>query len=206
MMKLKAVPYGSPEYWEKRYVEESDQDKTPGFEWYPGADEILCKELHQVIPEGDPILEIGSGSSELAIKLEERGYNVMFTDVSETVIEKMKGKWEDREEKKIDFAAMNACHLPLKTESLWAVVDKGTLDAVDCTDNRQTDECLREVHRVLAENGHYFLVSCREPDVRREDFGHLLDVEKIVEIRSDEGNRSIPCPDAYLYVLKKKGK
>ncbi len=203
-MKLKSVPYGSPKYWNERYKAE-----TCGFEWYPGADETLCKAFKEHLPGigreagSESVLEIGSGSSELAYKLWQcSSSSIIVTDISATVIETMKHKWKDQTETSIQFAVVDCCKIPCRESSFEAVVDKGTLDAIDCTDDRNTNLCLSEVHRVLRSGGLYFLVSCREPGVRRQDVHDLFDILSIVEVRSNP-DLKLPCPDAYLYIMKK---
>ncbi len=215
-MKVKAVPYGSPEYWESRYKKEADE-QGQGFEWYPTADELVCAEAAKRVAPGSKLLEIGSGSSQLAFKLHEacgrgRGTSFLFTDISETVVATMSAKWRadggDAQAKSdMEFAVMDCCDLPVASDSVDFVVDKGTLDAIDCTDERNTSLCLREVHRVLRRSapgaGLYLLVSCRDPEGRRQDFGDLFTVLEILEVRADP-KASSPCPDAYFYILEKK--
>ena len=204
-MNERGLPYGSQKYWENRYNKEKAQDTT--FDWYPGADEILCEEMVKYLPpdKGTRVLEIGSGSSQLAYKLCcQLSYRVVATDICLNVIHNIQEKWKGSLAKgAIEFMCVDCCKLPLACQSLRSVVDKGTLDAVDCTDDRATGKCLEEVHRVLLDAGFYFLVSCREPKTRREDVSHLFDIVSIVEIRS-AANKSCPCPDAYLYILQKK--
>ena len=198
-MKVRTLEYGSPEYWTDRYRKEEDDGRV--FDWYPGADDILCQEIEKYIPRGEVVLEIGSGSSQLAYKLCQMKYNVFLTDICLNVVTSMKDKWR-KMSNIVGFMTLDCCGMPLKSVSLASVVDKGTLDAVDCTDDRKSNVCLREVHRVLGPGGYYFLISCRDPRTRKEDVKSLFDVRSIVEIRSS-ANANVPCPDAYLYILQK---
>ncbi|QDZ23017.1 methyltransferase [Chloropicon primus] len=201
----RAVPFGDSEYWVERYEREAED----GFEWYPGAESIVCEELSHLTSEerGWRWLEIGSGSSALASKLagEHSSATLCVSDVAPNVVATMKERLLQGGAQNLEFAVLDATSMKcIRSESMDLVFDKGTLDAIDCLDHEHagTSRCLSEVRRVLNPGGSYLLVSCREPEGRRRDFelGGLRLV-KTVEIKGVDPR--CPCPDAYLFLVQK---
>ena len=188
------VPYGSATYWENRYRNESDA----GFEWYPNADNVVADALPDAVPACGSVLEIGSGSSQMARKLLDSSRRVWFTDISPTVCSNMRERGLSDVSGQVEFSVIDCCRLPFRPASFDAVVDKATLDAIDCTDDRNTNLCLGEVHRVLRGCGVYFLISCREPTVREADLGGLFTISSVVDVWSESDPHS-PCPLAHVY-------
>ena len=148
------------------------------------------------------MLEIGCGTSNLARRLWEKGFrSILVTDMSETALILQRRSCGMGHA--IDFALIDCCKIPLQAATLRAVIDKGTLDALDCTDERDTLKCLTEVHRVLSDDGLYFLVSCRDPSVRMQDTKGLFKLLSGFEVHSAAKGRADPCPDWYFYIFQK---
>jgi len=109
---MKAVPYGSVEYWSSRYDDEERDKPGGGFEWYPGADDVVVDLLSKLggYDDGFEALEIGSGSSELAAKLAASfaGSHVILSDFAENVVHRMRERLGGKD---LEFHVVDCCRM-----------------------------------------------------------------------------------------------
>ncbi|KAK9820533.1 hypothetical protein WJX72_011375 [[Myrmecia] bisecta] len=195
---LRPVEYEDMEYWNKRYSKEA-KTGSGGFEWYPGHEAAILEAVRRHCKAG-AALEIGCGSSQLALLVSQQGFHpVLATDLSQVVVEQCQQRFAGHDG--LEFRVMDCCALDSADAAWDLVLDKGTLDAVDC--GGATSTVLQEVVRVLKQAGWYILVSCRDPAWRRAALDAHLHVADIQELRGP-GNVSSPCPDAYIYCLQKR--
>ncbi|KZT67367.1 S-adenosyl-L-methionine-dependent methyltransferase [Daedalea quercina L-15889] len=156
--------YGTREYWDQRYTQESDDTSFDWFKSYADVADIL----RELIPDkGARILMLGCGNSKLSEEMYDDGYkNIVNTDYSGVVIEKMKHKHAEARPE-MEWHEMDIRDLSLESGSFDVAVDKGTMDAMmtakgDVWDppeevvqncNREVDEVLR----VLRKPGGVFI-------------------------------------------------
>jgi len=154
--------YGKSEYWDERY----SRDLEP-FDWYQrfaGVKDIVT----QHIQPDSKILNVGSGNSRMSEEMYDEGYqNIVNIDISSIVTKAMQEKYKDKGPS-FKYLHMDARALDFEDGTFDCVVDKGTLDAILCGENSvaNAQKVLSEVHRVLAPNGVYILISYGTPDHR----------------------------------------
>lgn len=111
---------------------------------------------------------------------------------------------------------MDAKDLKYENGEFDVILDKGTLDSVLCGNDstENTKLMLREVYRVLNENGIYFYISYGKPEYREiylnnPEFSWEVLSMKIAKpnIGGNDNNVSVDKEDEgfhYIYICKKK--
>nr|VWO98231.1 Type III effector protein (Skwp 4) [Ganoderma boninense] len=172
--------YGTKEYWDQRYTQESEETS---FDWFKSYKDI-ADIMRELIPDkSSRILMLGCGNSTLSQDMYEDGYkNIVNTDYSGILIDKMKRHEMDIRDLKFD------------TGSFDVAIDKGTMDAMmtakaDVWDppeevvqncNREVDEVLR----VLRKGGVFIYLTFGQPHFRRRYLdrpGTTLEIRKLGE-------------------------
>ncbi|KAJ4473629.1 S-adenosyl-L-methionine-dependent methyltransferase [Lentinula aciculospora] len=145
--------YGSKQYWNQRYAQEADDTS---FDWFKSYSEI-ADTLRSLIPDkASRILMLGCGSSTLSEQMYDDGYhNIVNTDYSSIVIEKMKRKHEETRPQ-MKWYEMDVRDLHFSDNSFDVAIDKGTMDAMmtvkgDIWNPPQqvVDDCTKEVSEVI---------------------------------------------------------
>jgi len=180
-----ATGYGEKEYWEKRYSLQDDK-----YEWYltwdilkkwllpelkvmeqsNNDDDANCEEMKQTELRRRKDLKtliVGCGNSELSADMYVDGFtNLLSTDYSEVVVEKMKKKYAANPD--ILFEVMDIRKMLLEDGVVDVIVDKGTLDAVLCGNDsaKNANEMLMECSRMLKKGGLLLIVTYGKPDSR----------------------------------------
>ncbi|KAK8806625.1 hypothetical protein WA538_003694 [Blastocystis sp. DL] len=121
--------YADTQYWEERYQKSPDDE----FEWYYDYDTLKdCQDILE-----DAVLVVGCGNSMLCedMALHHEG-PIEGIDISQTVIEEMKKKHAKTKEKHpsmapVEYKVLDATDMGYE-HVFNAVVDKGTLDALNC--------------------------------------------------------------------------
>ena len=161
----KKLTYADAEFWEKKYSE----DASP-FEWYVswarlkpviGATLTKCKR----------VLHVGCGTSALGADLLETGVeSVVNMDVSAAVIKVMARRY--RKSEGLEWVVGDIRKTGLKSGSFDAVVDKGTMDALMCSDIavRVMYNMFEEISRLLKPGGFFIEVSSGCEDLRASYF------------------------------------
>ena len=184
------IMQGDRAYWETR-AQRPDQPETQ--EWFLVGFERLRPHLERIgaLDASKSVLEAGCGTSRLALDLcAARGPggagSVLAFDYSETCVLRQQARLQQLEECELSgsvshrrgtggprYRTMDARDLPLGGCSYDVVLDKGTLDAVDCvgadddaaSGARAAARCAAEYARVLRPGGWLCIVTC----------GHSLD-------------------------------
>jgi SAM-dependent methyltransferase len=125
------------------------------------------------------LLDVGCGNSGLGAALWSRGWTRQtHIDVSEVVIARMKALYRDVAGQCGEWIAMDATQMRFDDASFDIVLEKGTLDALDCTPEEQKvcHAIVRECSRVLRPGGVLLVVTHGDPRRRlpllqQEQFG-----------------------------------
>ncbi|KAI0642257.1 S-adenosyl-L-methionine-dependent methyltransferase [Trametes meyenii] len=165
--------YGTKEYWDQRYSQESEDSS---FDWFKSYQDI-AEIIRELIPDkASKVLMLGCGNSTLSQDMYDDGYkNIVNTDYSGILIEKMKHKHQERPE--MEWHEMDIRDLKFEDDVFDVAIDKGTMDAMmtakaDVWDppeevvqncNREVDEVLR----VLRKGGIFVYLTFGQPHFRR---------------------------------------
>ncbi|KAJ8094447.1 hypothetical protein PM082_010881 [Marasmius tenuissimus] len=156
--------YGTKEYWNQRYAQESE---NASFDWFKSYGEI-SDIMRSLIPDrSSRILMLGCGNSKLSEEMYDDGYrNIVNVDYSGIVIEQMQTR-HGQERPEMEWHEMDVRDLAFDAASFDVVIDKGTMDAMmtvkgDIWNPPQQviDDCTREVGeavRVLRKGTGLFL-------------------------------------------------
>lgn len=192
------VDYGKRSYWDERY--RTDDGCLDWYVEYDGVRHLmeplllsLCSELY-----GAKLLTVGCGNSTLGRDLVAAGFhasNVVNTDYSSVVIEKMTARYPD-----LTFQVMDVTRMSYDPSSFDAVIDKGTLDAV-IQARQDVGEMMKEVVRVLKPNGLFIQITHAIPEAREHLFQTEIYPWNMIHIHT------IPKPNGrgnyHMFVLKK---
>ena len=151
--------YSNKDYWNQRF------EKTESFDWYVGWSE-LKNILTPIMDETSNILMVGCGNSKVSENIYIEGYcNITNIDISDVVIEKMKTNNVDK--KNMKYIEMDATNMNFDKESFQVTIDKGTLDALNCSDNDSMSvDLIREMFRVTSVKGYCVIITHSGPDLR----------------------------------------
>ena len=202
--------YSSLSFWEKRYTNEHLEI----FEWYQTYESLREKIIDYIKPEYK-ILNVGSGTSKFAEDLFYEGIkNVTNIDFSESAVRLLE---EHFEEQQIESKCIKMNVLDMKDfqEGQFNLVfDKALLDSILCGEDalETVKTMLKEIYRVLADEGYYIIVSNSDESTRKDLFDLNLWEYKFMEIGKptkfiviDEKEKD-PKNYYYIYILKKKAK
>ncbi|KAH6627217.1 hypothetical protein B0J18DRAFT_426811 [Chaetomium sp. MPI-SDFR-AT-0129] len=174
------VALGRPEYWDEHYSKSDGEQPT--HEWFRSFED-LEDFFHQnlftapgLTAADDPlILHLGSGDSVIPLELSSRGYSHhICADFAPALVSMMSER--HKEVPGIRWLQMDVRDMVgLANKSVSVAFDKGTLDAMlhgspwsppaDVLEN--TEKYMREVHRVLADDGVFLYITFRQPHFMR---------------------------------------
>ncbi|KAJ6720890.1 S-ADENOSYL-L-METHIONINE-DEPENDENT METHYLTRANSFERASES SUPERFAMILY PROTEIN [Salix viminalis] len=166
--------YGEPWYWDNRYSSESGS-----FDWYQKYPS-LAPLINLYIPRHvhPRILVVGCGNSAFSEGMVSDGYeDVVNIDISSVILD-------------MDVRDMSE----FQSGSFDAVIDKGTLDSILCGNDSRNNapKMLKEVWRVLKDNGVYILVTYGAPVYRlqllRDSCSWRIKLHVIDKLLSEEGS------------------
>ena len=200
--------YSSLAFWEKRYTNEHLEI----FEWYQTFESLREKIIDYIKPE-HKILNVGCGTSKFAEDLFYEGIkNVVNIDFSESAIRLLEEHFEEQQIVskciKMDVLDMKE----FKDEEFNIVFDKALLDSVLCGENAldTVKIMIKEIYRVLADEGYYIIVSNSDESTRKELFDEKLweysfcQIGKPTKIIVIDEKDKDPKNFHYIYILKKK--
>ena len=171
--------YSSLEYWNSRYT----TGESAGHVWYFGYD-VLQPLLHSIVPEKfspDPwsVLEIGCGDRPILPDLVKDPHfeccRAVGVDYSPAIVRQL--RQEERSSKRartssegitnrVSYAQADARALTYHDESFDLVLDKGTIDAMMCSDAEgfiNARSICSEASRVTRPGGAFVIVSHMNP-------------------------------------------
>ena len=189
--------FGDATFWDKTYTKSGDNEVV---EWF-GVDYMDVRHTIRRLMGTQrlrPILNIGSGNSSFPGDLHDAGYrNVVSIDVSTVVLQQMAKRYSRKRE--LRWLCMDATNMAFDDEIFPLVIDKGTLDAIICTNNPEhwIKTYFKELYRVMEPDGTFMLITGYEPrDVMKYFSRHPWSVEHN-EIDGRDG------ATAHLYLASK---
>ena len=200
--------YSSLAFWERRYTNEHLEI----FEWYQTYESLREKIIDYIKPEYK-ILNVGSGTSKFAEDLFYEGIkNVTNIDFSESAVRLLE---EHFEEQQIESKCIKMNVLDMKDfqEGQFNLVfDKALLDSILCGEDalETVKTMLKEIYRVLADEGYYIIISNSDESTRKDLFDLNLWEYKFMEIGKPtkfiviNEKEKDPKNYHYIYILKKK--
>jgi len=169
------VQFGEAAYWDKRYETEEH------YEWIVGYAELKDIIVRVCASKSARILNLGCGTSRISEDMYDDGYtNIVNTDISETVINKMRARNVDRPgmewlvEDALDMAG-------LADGTFDLVLDKSTLDALAHTQKAAVlAKLMGESCRVLKPEGTYLQITVNQHNPNYLRMPHLdFDIETL---------------------------
>lgn len=174
--------YASQEYWDERYRNNHYHN------WYFTFDEmlpLLTKEWRR-LQSYPAVLEIGCGDVPLVTDIS-RNMNCdtsVGIDFSDTIIDILQSKNCSN----LSFSCMDARRMTFQESSFDIVIDKGTLDAMLCSESEGFDNAVRllfEAVRVLRVGGSIIIISHMEYE--SDEFQTVLVQCLLPALQSREG-------------------
>lgn len=159
--------FGEDQYWENRY-----QEKDEEYEWY----QPWCANRKYVLPllnqcKVKEILNLGCGNSPMGIEMLKDGFDrIINIDISPSVIKQMKERY--KQENRVEWITMDCTKLDFPEDSFDAVIEKGTIDALVCKNDKGSsiNDLLKESFRVLRRGGIFLSISFGKPSLRLNYF------------------------------------
>eukprot|EP01057_Protomagalhaensia_wolfi_P001594 Protomagalhaensia_wolfi_Nauph_80__1593@NODE_1984_length_1256_cov_12_742810_g1552_i0_p1_GENE_NODE_1984_length_1256_cov_12_742810_g1552_i0NODE_1984_length_1256_cov_12_742810_g1552_i0_p1_ORF_typecomplete_len203_score7_95Methyltransf_31/PF13847_6/5_9e19Methyltransf_11/PF08241_12/1_6e18Methyltransf_23/PF13489_6/6_9e17Methyltransf_25/PF13649_6/3_4e13Methyltransf_12/PF08242_12/9_5e12TPMT/PF05724_11/9_8e12Ubie_methyltran/PF01209_18/1_6e11NodS/PF05401_11/2_3e09CMAS/PF02353_20/1_3e08MetW/PF07021_12/1e07Te len=168
--------HSKKEYWDERYTKDPD-----AFEWY--ADYTLLRSLiGETFSKKSKILHVGCGTSTLAEDMAHDGFkDITSIDFSAVAVQAQQTRHKKGNYQLADIRSAPDFH----TASFDAIIDKGTLDSLMCSDGAASDvnQMLSECHRLLKPEGVLFCVSHGKP-TNRLGFFHQPDFQWQVTVKT----------------------
>ncbi|PIA55592.1 hypothetical protein AQUCO_00700120v1 [Aquilegia coerulea] len=173
-----ALAYLDPTYWDERFKSEEH------YEWfkdYSHFQHLIQQHIPSNSNSNSSVLELGCGNSKLCEELSKDGItDITCIDLSPIAVENLRSRLLDKGYKDIKVLVADMLELPFGEESFDVVIEKGTMDVlfVDSGDpwnpraetvNKVTT-MLKEVHRVLKQDGIFISISFGQPHFRRPLF------------------------------------
>ena len=202
--------YSSLLFWEKRYTNEHLEI----FEWYQTYENIREKIIDYIKPEYK-ILNVGSGTSKFAEDLFYEGIkNVINIDFSESAVRLLEEHFEEQQIAS-KCIQMNVLDMKdFKDGEFNVVFDKALLDSILCGEDALDNVkiMLKEIYRILGDEGCYIIVSNSDESTRKELFDlelweyKYMVIDKPTKLIVIDEKEKDPKNYHYIYILKKKVK
>mmetsp|Transcript_28044 Transcript_28044/g.55173 ORF Transcript_28044/g.55173 Transcript_28044/m.55173 type:complete len:193 (+) Transcript_28044:41-619(+) len=184
------------------------------FEWYQSFSGIAHL-MNPYLQSAQKVLVAGCGNSKLSEELQTQNQTEMVAniDISGVVIKSMIKKYKDTRE--LTWEVMDVMKMSFPAGAFNAIVDKGTLDTLLCSDDAETnaEACLMEYSRVLQPGGVALILSYGNYESRKQylevpAYGWELQAVKTVgkpSVRLELAEEKSSGEDVhFLYVLVKK--
>jgi len=128
-----------------------------------------CIDFIQTLSKTDTVADIGCGNGRHLIPCAQNCKKIIGIDISNELLRIVKKKLIKENLKNTLLTHSNIVHLPLKDESIDAVLYIATLHNIRCNENRI--QSLKEINRILKKNGRAIIsVWSRWQDKYRKQF------------------------------------
>lgn len=156
--------YASKDFWNKRF-----ESTSGNFDWYVDWKQ-LKKYYLPILTESSQILMVGCGNSKLSDQMYNDNYkNIISIDISDKVIEKMSEEYPH-----LKYIEMDATNMTFKENEFDVCIDKGTLDALLCGEEKIYTSLIKEMFRVIKIGGYVTIITHGEPETRYPLFEYCL--------------------------------
>ena len=171
--------FASPHSWNEAYSEDSNEADWL-LEYAGDLREALCARF--ATRRGGALLELGCGSSPLAAQLHAEAWfdSVLATDGSPVVIEAQRRRHARSLAQGLAFEVADVRATRFGAGSFRAIVDKGTLDALLCSEgfDYEAGRVAAECARLLAPGGVWACISLSPPEtvlplLKRDEWSSL---------------------------------
>lgn len=201
--------YSTLAYWENRY-QLDNPDNFKCFEWYQTFD-TLKEKIIEYLKTTDKILHVGCGTSKFAEELYiEEFKDVVNIDFSENAIQNMLTHYK-KQQVEMNYQKMDVCNMSSFPEKSFNVVfDKALLDTILCGEDafEKSDKMMKEIYRVLTDDGYYIIVSNGNEESRKIFFDEKMWEYKVTEIERPSKMVFVDEKEMkdyhYIYILSKK--
>ncbi|KIM63345.1 hypothetical protein SCLCIDRAFT_117553 [Scleroderma citrinum Foug A] len=166
--------YGTREYWDARYSEDTPDS---AFDWFKSYSD-LADDIRALIPDKSMrILMLGCGNSKFSEDMWNDGYkNIVNVDYSSVVIERMRARHNETRPE-MEWHEMDVRSLTFLDSSFDIAIDKGTMDAMMTSSNdvwnppeqviKDCEAEISEVLRVLRPEGKFIYITFGQPHFRK---------------------------------------
>lgn len=167
----KKLPYSDKSYWENRF-----KNTTGYFDWYVGWSE-LKETIEPLINYHSKILMVGCGNSKMAEQMYLSYYkDIHNIDISESVITMMEDIRIKNGYECMKYSVMDATNMNFENDKFDLCIDKGTLDALLCSDTNELGfKLIDEMYRVTKVDGYFIVISHSNVDLRLSLFMNILE-------------------------------
>lgn len=174
--KKNAYTFSNPRFWHNYY--EKSQAGSHKFDWYGTWDTeviaghkkglVLGDLIRPYLDTESTILMLGCGRSDMSEKMYRSGFErIVNVDVSDTLLESLKRELSSEMPGMI-WKKMNASSLNAEDASFDAIIDKGTLDALQ-ENVPLLEAAISEAHRTLRPGGYFISVTDMPAHIRVAD-------------------------------------
>jgi ubiquinone/menaquinone biosynthesis C-methylase UbiE len=184
-------------YWEDRYAHNGNS-----FDWY---DSSTLVDVSALVAPGSRILDLGCGTSAAPLQLACAGHAVTAVDYSASAIRAQQTALDSLERPccgSLILLLEDARSLSLPDGSFDAVLDKATLDSLDCV--KGTAQAVSETHRVLRPGGLLFSVSCRDREERLAALAAHFELQEPGVMEVWKEGRSAPCATYWKAAFRRR--
>lgn len=167
--------YAEIDYWDQRYAEED------AYDWL-GDYNVLRPLLNKHVRKEDKILIVGCGNSQLSRQMWDDNYrNIWNSDLSKVCVDKQRNLHEKDGYNGLNWLVLDACNMSgvVEDNAFDVVIEKATLDVFMVKERspwpsdhapetlERLDRCLKEISRVLRNQGGRFLsITWTQPHFR----------------------------------------
>jgi len=191
--------------WDAYYKE----NKVEGMPWYNvNLDSNLENYINANNLHGGKFLDLGTGPGTQAIQLEQLGFDVTGTDISENAIIKAR-----KLASKVRFLTDDFLNSKLADKEFNYIFDRGCFHVFD---DEQRKSCVKQYSRILSDDGILFVkcMSVDEQDLPEDEGPHRFSKKEIIDSFSSDfeildietgvfiGTLEKP-PKAWFVVMKK---
>ncbi|CAM9790646.1 unnamed protein product [Ectocarpus fasciculatus] len=178
-LRISMQDFSSTAYWNKVYSSgQDDSGQQAVSEWHVEGD-VFVEEVERLLPAGGPsataagregvaVLNVGCGTSALWESMYDHGWrNITNIDFSKPCIEQGRTSTSSASRPGVKWLVMDACSLTFDDASFDAAIDKGTLDAIACSEAFDwfLPRMARSIVRVLRPGGTWMCVSFTPPEI-----------------------------------------
>lgn len=136
------------QYYDQKAPFYDGEYKTPFFQLYNA---ITWENIKRFLPEKGLILDAGGGTGEWAIRLAERGFNIVLTDISQGMLRQARLKLEEKNIKNVTLQRADIRDMSCFSDNTFDMILVQGDPLSYCGD---AEKAVKEVYRVLICGGH----------------------------------------------------